>query len=287
MPLKTDTCPTCKAEGEKLRPHPFHKDPELLQCEECRTTNSEYAIIGVTDIKKKYKLKDEDLKGLDVATEAKPKFLGGADRRWYLLKDVEARAEKVLGDRREDLEMLKLAKEEKKKETKGKAEEKKKEVKDKDKADEKKKEVKDKTTVKEKEQANQKSEKPASKKASVEKGSSDSPATEKKEIPAKRKRPAKEAKVQPEVEDDPEVTEDAGTEDETIVEEPKKKKSRPAKPEPAVVKDDKVDDEVPKKKGGRPAKTESAASKKKEVKERTAPTRVSGRSSARPNYTEG
>lgn len=87
-PLKTGTCSTCSTEKVKLRPNPFtHKE----QCEECRDAE----IIGVTDIKSKFKFKEDDLEGLTTVSEPQPAFLGGADRRWYLVKEVEERAEEI------------------------------------------------------------------------------------------------------------------------------------------------------------------------------------------------
>ncbi|TVY60862.1 hypothetical protein LSUE1_G008313 [Lachnellula suecica] len=85
-PLKTGTCDTCSAEKVKLRPNPF---TEKQQCEECRNA----AIIGVTDLKTKHKLKEEDLEGLTMVTEPQLAHLGGPDRRWYLVEEVEKRAE--------------------------------------------------------------------------------------------------------------------------------------------------------------------------------------------------
>jgi len=85
-PLPTGACNTCSAQDEKLRPNPF-TDEE--QCEDCRNTS----IIGITDIKSRYKLKDDELDGLKMVTEPQPAFLGGPDRRWYLVEEVEKRAE--------------------------------------------------------------------------------------------------------------------------------------------------------------------------------------------------
>ena len=90
-PLKTGTCNTCSSENVKLRPNPFTTKE---QCEDCRNAS----IIGVTDIKSRFKLKDDDLKDLEMVTEPKPAFLGGADRRWYLVEQVEKRAEEKLKD---------------------------------------------------------------------------------------------------------------------------------------------------------------------------------------------
>jgi len=91
MPLKTGTCEVCKTEKVKLRPNPFSKDEE---CEECRTSGPK-AIIGITDIKKEYKLKDSDVEGLETVKEAKPAFVGGPDYRFYLKSEVEKRAAEV------------------------------------------------------------------------------------------------------------------------------------------------------------------------------------------------
>ncbi|TVY34093.1 hypothetical protein LSUB1_G006172 [Lachnellula subtilissima] len=90
-PLKTGTCDTCSSENVKLRPNPFTTKE---QCEDCRNAS----IIGVTDIKSRFKLKDDDLKDLEMVTEPKPAFLGGADRRWYLVEQVKKRAEEKLKD---------------------------------------------------------------------------------------------------------------------------------------------------------------------------------------------
>lgn len=87
-PLKTGTCATCSTEEVKLRPNPFTEDE---QCEECR--NSE--IIGITEVRKKHGLKDEDLEGLQMKTEAQLAFIGGPPRRWYLVKEIEERKEEV------------------------------------------------------------------------------------------------------------------------------------------------------------------------------------------------
>ncbi|TVY47403.1 hypothetical protein LOCC1_G001811 [Lachnellula occidentalis] len=88
-PLKTGTCDTCSTDNVKLRPNPFTTKE---QCEDCRNAS----IIGVSDIKSQFKLKDDDLKDLKMVTEPKPAFLGGADRRWYLVEQVEKRAEEKL-----------------------------------------------------------------------------------------------------------------------------------------------------------------------------------------------
>lgn len=63
---------------------------------ECRDNHPEHAIIGVTDLKREYKLKEDDLKGLRTVSEPKPAFLGGPDKRWYLVKEVKVRKEKVV-----------------------------------------------------------------------------------------------------------------------------------------------------------------------------------------------
>ena len=62
---------------------------------ECRTSHPDYAIIGVTDIKKDFKLKERELSGLAMKTEPKPAFLGGPDKRWYKLTEVEKKAEEM------------------------------------------------------------------------------------------------------------------------------------------------------------------------------------------------
>lgn len=214
MPLKTGTCEACDAENEKLRPHPFHKASDLRTCEACRDTNPDYAIIGVTDIKQRFKLKEEDLHGLDMATEPKPAFLGGADRRWYKLSEVEKRAEKVLEERMEKLEKGKAEKEEKRKEAL---------------------EKKNKGSKGKKDDTKKK----ASKKVGTKEGGE-----AEKAAPAKRKRV---------VEEDESEAESHGVDGEATVEEPKKKRGRPAK------------------------------AAKKEAPSRTAPAGVSGRKSAKPN----
>jgi len=61
---------------------------------ECRTSGPN-AIIGITDIKSQFKLKEPDLKRLRQVKEPKPAFLGGRDSRWYLRADIEKRAEIV------------------------------------------------------------------------------------------------------------------------------------------------------------------------------------------------
>jgi hypothetical protein len=91
MVLKTGTCDSCKTEDVKLRANPFSKDEE---CEGCRTSGPK-AIIGITDIKKDYKLKDADVEGLEMVKEPKPAFVGGPDYRWYLKAEVEKRAAEV------------------------------------------------------------------------------------------------------------------------------------------------------------------------------------------------
>jgi hypothetical protein len=91
-PLKTGTYDTCSTENVKFRPNPFTNKE---QCEDCRNAS----IIGVTDIKSQFKLKDDDLKGLKMVTEPKPAFLGGPDRRWYLVEQVEERAEEKLKEK--------------------------------------------------------------------------------------------------------------------------------------------------------------------------------------------
>ncbi|KAE8447403.1 hypothetical protein EG329_010817 [Mollisiaceae sp. DMI_Dod_QoI] len=88
-PLKTGSCDTCSAEDVKLRPNPFTNEE---QCEACRDAS----IIGISDIKSRFKLKDDDLKGLKMVTEPQPAFLGGPDRRWYLVEEVEKRAEEAV-----------------------------------------------------------------------------------------------------------------------------------------------------------------------------------------------
>jgi len=97
-------CETCSATDEKLRSNPFNGKQ---QCMNCRVTHPKYAIIGITDIKSQYKLKDNDLRGLRMVTEPKPAFLGGADRKWYLLKQVKARKEKILRDKEAEKERVK------------------------------------------------------------------------------------------------------------------------------------------------------------------------------------
>jgi hypothetical protein len=100
MPLKTGTCDTCSAEKVKLRTNPFtHKE----QCEDCRKAS----IIGITDIESRYKLKDADLKGLKMVTEPQPAFLGGPDRRWYLVDDVKKRVEEELEMKKKSAEVTK------------------------------------------------------------------------------------------------------------------------------------------------------------------------------------
>ncbi|KAH9216462.1 hypothetical protein DL95DRAFT_497358 [Leptodontidium sp. 2 PMI_412] len=86
--LPVGKCATCDAEDATLRPNPFTTEE---QCEDCR----EERIIGVSDVKVLYKLKDEDLKGLTMNSEPQPAFLGGPDRRWYLVEEVEERAEEI------------------------------------------------------------------------------------------------------------------------------------------------------------------------------------------------
>jgi len=98
MALKTGTCATCSADKVKLRPNPFTKGEE---CETCRKTGPK-GIIGITDIKKNYALKDEDLDGLQMVKEPKPAFVGGPDRRWYLLKEIEKRVPVVLKKREKE-----------------------------------------------------------------------------------------------------------------------------------------------------------------------------------------
>ncbi|TVY21437.1 hypothetical protein LARI1_G000664 [Lachnellula arida] len=107
-PLKTGTCSTCSTEKGKLRPNPF---TQKEQCDDCRDTS----IIGVTEIKTQFKLKDDDLKDLEMVTEPKPAFLGGPDRRWYLVEQVEKRADEKL----KEIEAAKKEKEEAKKESAG------------------------------------------------------------------------------------------------------------------------------------------------------------------------
>ena len=114
MPLPVGTCETCNAENEKLRPHPFYP---YETCQECRTEHPDYAIIGVTDIKKEFKLKESDLIGLAMATEPKPKFLGGPDKRWYKLSQVERKAEEAAREK-EEKKKAALEKNKKKKEPK-------------------------------------------------------------------------------------------------------------------------------------------------------------------------
>lgn len=92
MPLPTGTYETCNAENEQFRPHPFYR---YETCMECRTSHPDYAIIGVTDIKKDFKLKERELSGLAMKTEPKPAFLGGPDKRWYKLTEVEKKAEEM------------------------------------------------------------------------------------------------------------------------------------------------------------------------------------------------
>lgn len=67
-PLKSGTCAVCKTEDVKLRLNPFSNEEE---CEDCRTTGSK-AIIGITDAKKEFKVKDGDLEGLQMVKEPKP-----------------------------------------------------------------------------------------------------------------------------------------------------------------------------------------------------------------------
>lgn len=87
-PLISGSCDTCGTDHVKLRTNPFDGKE---QCEDCRAE----AIIGITDIKSQFKLKDGDLKGLKMVTEPQPAFLGGPDRRWYLVEEVEKRAKEV------------------------------------------------------------------------------------------------------------------------------------------------------------------------------------------------
>jgi len=110
MVLKTGNCTTCTTKDTKLRPNPF---TQKEQCEKCRDSE----IIGITDIKKWHGLKDKDLDGLNMTTEAKPAFLGGPDRRWYLLTEVEEREKEVEVERKrekEEKEEKKLQKEKEK-----------------------------------------------------------------------------------------------------------------------------------------------------------------------------
>ncbi|KAL2075324.1 hypothetical protein VTL71DRAFT_267 [Oculimacula yallundae] len=90
--LPVGKCASCDANDVTLRPNPF---TQAEQCEGCR----EEKIIGVSDLKTRFGLKDTDLKGLTMKTEPKPAFLGGADRRWYLVEEVEKRAEEVEEER--------------------------------------------------------------------------------------------------------------------------------------------------------------------------------------------
>ncbi|KAH8600764.1 hypothetical protein B0O99DRAFT_609420 [Bisporella sp. PMI_857] len=124
-PLKSGTCATCSKEDVKLRPNPFTKEEE---CEDCRKSGKD-AIIGITDIKNQFGLKEADLEGLQMVKEAKPAFVGGPDYRWYKLKDIEVRApeakkkleeearakEAEKKEKEEDKEAARIAKEEDKK----------------------------------------------------------------------------------------------------------------------------------------------------------------------------
>ncbi|TVY87859.1 hypothetical protein LAWI1_G006912 [Lachnellula willkommii] len=104
-PLKTGTCDTCSTEKVTLRPNPF---TQKEQCDDCRDAS----IIGVTELKTQFKLKDDDLKDLEMVTEPKPAFLGGPDRRWYLVEQVKKRAEEKV----KEVEAVKKEKEAAKKE---------------------------------------------------------------------------------------------------------------------------------------------------------------------------
>jgi len=107
MVLKTGQCATCSAEKVKLRTNPFSK---VEECDACRKTGQE-GIIGITDIKKNYGLKDEDLDGLQMVKEPKPAVFagrggrGGPDRRWYKFHEVEKRAPEVMKKREEEARM--------------------------------------------------------------------------------------------------------------------------------------------------------------------------------------
>ena len=163
---------------------------------ECRETHPDFAIIGVTDIKKNFKLKERDLSGLAMETEAKPAFLGGPDKRWYKLSEVEKKAEEV-DKEKEEKEVKKKAALEKKKQKKTTGLKGQQDVK------------------KEKNGTKEKASRKVGRKASAEdEGGVDKPAS------AKRKRLVRADEVKAALE---------LTEDEDAMEEPKRKRGRPAK----------------------------------------------------------
>jgi len=111
MPPKTPSvCDGCSATDIKSRIHPFTKK---ALCPDCMET-PENAIIGITDIKKEYHLKDSDVSDLNMVTEPKPAFIGGPDRRWYYVADVKKRAEVV--EKRTEVEKAKKEADRKEKE---------------------------------------------------------------------------------------------------------------------------------------------------------------------------
>lgn len=87
---------------------------------ECRTSGPN-AIIGITDIKSEFKLKEADLKILRQIKEPKPAFLGGRDYRWYLRGDVEKRADRVAAEKEKEKKAKVEAKAQKEREKKAKA----------------------------------------------------------------------------------------------------------------------------------------------------------------------
>lgn len=105
-PLISGSCDTCDVQDVKLRTNPFD---DTEQCENCRKAT----IIGITDIKSEFGLKDGDLDGLTTISEAKEAFLGGPDRRWYLVDEIEKRAGEVEKQRKEEAEQKEAVKKEK------------------------------------------------------------------------------------------------------------------------------------------------------------------------------
>lgn len=70
---------------------------------------------GVTNIEKKYKLKDSDLEGLKEIREPNPRAIE-RPCRWYLVRDVEARKREVEGAKEDAKKKKQEEKKEKKKE---------------------------------------------------------------------------------------------------------------------------------------------------------------------------